>query len=342
MSVAALGEQVRSGERSAREVVAAALDRIDAIDAQVHAFLAVDHESALAEALAIDERVAAGEDVGPLAGIPLAVKDNHDAVGFVTTHGALALRDARPATRDAELVARLRAAGCVVVGKTNTPTFAHKADTSNLLGEATRNPWDLLLSPGGSSGGSAAAIAAGMVPLATGSDGGGSIRIPSSVCGLSGMKPSLGRVPGPLDWHALSTPGPMARRIADVALALDSVIGPDPGDLRSLPMPEASWTGAVAEPRAPLQVAWSPSLGYAEVDPEILAICERAVARLEDLGAEVVRVDDVFPEDPAMTWVNLASTYLARTVDRFGAYEDAEQPTLRSMVGALVLQAIAS
>jgi aspartyl-tRNA(Asn)/glutamyl-tRNA(Gln) amidotransferase subunit A len=233
-------------------------------------------------------------------------------------------------------VNRLRAAGCIVVGKTNTPTFAHMADTVNLLGEATRNPWDLRRSPGGSSGGSAAAIAAGMVPLATGSDGGGSIRIPSAACGLSGMKVSLGRVPGPMDWHALSTPGPMARRIADIALALDTVIGPDPGDLRSLPMPEASWTGAIAEPHVPLQVAWSPTLGYAEPDPEVLAICEQAVLRLEDVGVEVVRVDGVFPEDPLLSWMTLASTYLARTVARLGADADADadvdQPTLRSMV----------
>jgi Asp-tRNA(Asn)/Glu-tRNA(Gln) amidotransferase A subunit family amidase len=135
-----------------------------------------------------------------------------------------------------------------------------------------------------------------------------------------------------MDWHALSTPGPMARRIGDVALALDTVIGPDPVDLRSLPMPDASWTGAIADPHAPLQVAWSPTLGYAHVDPEILAICEQAVLRLEDVGAEVVRVDDVFPEDPAMTWLTLACTYLARTVDQLGAHADAEQPTLAAMV----------
>jgi Asp-tRNA(Asn)/Glu-tRNA(Gln) amidotransferase A subunit family amidase len=126
----------------------------------------------------------------------------------------------------------------------------------------------------------------------------------------------------------------MARRIADIALALDAVIGPDPIDFRSLPMPEASWTGAISEPHVPLQVAWSPTLGYAPVDPEILAVCERAVLRLEDLGVEVVRVDDVFPQSPLRTWITLASTYLARTVDRLGpdADADAEQPTLAALV----------
>jgi Asp-tRNA(Asn)/Glu-tRNA(Gln) amidotransferase A subunit family amidase len=124
----------------------------------------------------------------------------------------------------------------------------------------------------------------------------------------------------------------MARRIGDLALALDTIIGPDPADLRSLPMPDASWAGAIADPHAPLQVAWSPTLGYADVDPEMLAICEQAVLRLEDIGAEVVRVDEVFPEDPVLSWLTLACTYLARTVDRLQAFEDAEQPSLKGMV----------
>src|SRR5690606_16117078 len=143
----------------------------------------------------------------------------------------------------------------------------------------------------GSSGGTAAALAAGMVPLATGSDGGGSIRIPSAVCGLTGMKPSLGRVPagGPdaPGWGDLSTKGPMARRIRDVTLALDAVVGPDPTDLRSLPMPEASWTRSLDDVGAPHRVAWSPTLGYAAVDREVLAVCEAAVDRLADAGTEV-------------------------------------------------------
>ncbi|MCU1486122.1 MAG: hypothetical protein JWN67_2868 [Actinomycetia bacterium] len=327
-SVGALAEQVRAGEIAARELVTAALDRIERVDESIHAFVAVDAEAALAEAHAIDERIAAGEDPGPLAGIPLAVKDLEDAIGFVTTQGSIARSESRPAAHDSELVARLRAAGCVVIGKTNTPAFGHKADTVNLVFPGTRNPWDLARTPGGSSGGSAAALAAGMVPLATGSDGGGSIRIPSAACGLSGMKPSLGRVPGDNAWHDLSTSGPMARRVSDIALALDTVIGPDPHDLRSLPMPEASWIGAVAEPNVPLRVAWSPTLGYATPSPEVLAQCERAVLALEDAGAEVVRVDDVFTEDPIGPWLSLVTAYLVRTVDQLGATEDAEEPSL--------------
>ncbi len=143
----------------------------------------------------IDDAVADGEDPGPLAGIPLGVKDLDDAAGFVTSHGSAVFAGGAAAVDDSPLVARLRAAGCVVVGKTNTPELGWKGDTDNVTFGPTCNPWNLAYSPGGSSGGSAAAIAAGMVPLATGSDGGGSIRIPSSCCGLSGVKPSLGRVP---------------------------------------------------------------------------------------------------------------------------------------------------
>ena len=194
-TVTGLAGQVRAGQLSARELVAHALARIDAVDGSVGAFVAVDPEGALIAARAVDDVVAAGGDPGPLAGIPIGVKDLEDAEGLPTARGVAAYAGRAPATSDSALVARLKAAGCVVVGKTNTPALGHKADTTNLVFGATRNPWNLERSPGGSSGGSAAAIAAGMVPLATGSDGGGSIRIPAAVCGLSGMKPSLGRVP---------------------------------------------------------------------------------------------------------------------------------------------------
>ena len=193
-TVADLAARVRDGEVGSRELVQAALDRIEALNPQVNAFVAVDAEAALRDAAAIDELVAAGEDPGPLAGVPIGVKDLEDATGFVTTMGSATRADGPPAAVDSILVARLRAAGCVVVGKTNTPEFGWKGDTENPTFGATRNPWELGHSAGGSSGGTAAALAAGMVPLATGSDGGGSIRIPAAVCGLSGFKPSLGRV----------------------------------------------------------------------------------------------------------------------------------------------------
>jgi aspartyl-tRNA(Asn)/glutamyl-tRNA(Gln) amidotransferase subunit A len=318
VGVTELAGRVRRGELSAREIAAHALERIETLNSWCNAFVAVDGDRALEQAAAVDQMVAAGADPGPLAGVPIGVKDNEDAAGYRTTHGSVLLADAPVAVHDSPHVARLRAAGCVVVGKTNLPEFAYSANTTNALFGTTRNPWDPERSAGGSSGGSAAALAAGMVPLATGSDGGGSIRIPSACCGLSGMKPSLGRVPaggaeGP-GWLDLSTKGPMARRMADVIAALDVVVGPEPTDLRSLPRPEASWPAVLEDPHVAAQVGWAPTLGYAEVDREVLAICERAVGVLESLGASVVEVDPVFDDDPVGPWLTVVGACTARTV----------------------------
>ena len=325
-TVAALAQDVSARRMSARELTQVALNRIEAIDPQVNAFVAVEAEAALAEASIIDERIAAGESVGPLAGIPIGVKDLEDAVGFRTTHGSALYVDSPVATSDSPLVERLRAAGCVVVGKTNTPELGHKGDTTNIPFGSTRNPWNLERSAGGSSGGSAAAIAAGMVPLCTGSDGGGSIRIPSSLCGLSGMKPSLGRVPSggpkPPGWGDLSTKGPMARTIRDVTLALDAVVGPEATDLRALPMPDTSWTRSLENLHAPRKVGWAPTLGYAEVDKEVMATCEAALERLADAGTEVVMVDPVFSADPAMQWIRLAMTGDERALGHLRGTDD--------------------
>jgi Asp-tRNA(Asn)/Glu-tRNA(Gln) amidotransferase A subunit family amidase len=320
-SLADLAHAVRSRQISARELTTLALARIDALNPTFNAFVAVDAERALAEAAAVDEVTAKGGNPGAVAGIPLAVKDNHDAVGYRTTFGAPVLADAPLATVDSPFVARLRGAGCVVVGKTNLPDFAWTGNTSNALFGPTANPFNPAFGAGGSSGGAAAALAAGMVPLATGSDGGGSIRIPSAVCGLSGMKPSLGRVPGggpnPPGWLDLSTNGPMARRIADVVTALDVAVGPDPSDLRSLPRPEASWLAALDDPHVPVRVIWAPTLGYADVDAEVLAICRRAVEVLESLGAEVIEVTTVFDHDPVGDFLTVMGVCQLRTMRPF-------------------------
>ncbi|HZM31593.1 MAG TPA: amidase [Acidimicrobiales bacterium] len=319
VSVAHIADQVSARALSAREVTQAALDRIDRHDGELGAFVAVDGEAALAEAAAIDERIAAGEDVGPLAGVPLGVKDLEDAAGLPTTHGSAIHAGGPPATDDSALVERLRAAGCVVVGKTNTPELGWKADTVNETFGATRNPWSLDRSAGGSSGGSGAALAAGLVPLATGSDGGGSIRIPAAVNGLTGIKPSLGRVPlggpKPPGWPLLSTRGPMVRGARDLALALDVVVGPEQSDLSALPLPEASWSRSLADLGAPRRVAWSPTLGYGRTDGEVLAVCEDAVRRLESLGTEVVVVDKVWDHDPVDDWLAMTGVYCLREID---------------------------
>ena len=328
-TVAALAEDVTAARTSARELVSAALARIEEVDAKVNAFVALDGERAMADAAALDARIAAGEDVGPLAGIPIGVKDLEDAAGFRTTQGSAVYADSPIATTDSALVERLKAAGCIVVGKTNTPEGGHKADTVNPLFGATANPWDLRRSAGGSSGGSAAAIAAGLVPLCTGSDGGGSIRIPSAMCGITGMKPSLGRVPmggrRPPGWADLSTRGPMAARVRDITLALDSAVGPDATDLRSLPMPETSWSRSLHELHAPRKVGWSPTLGYATVDREVAAICEAAVRVLEGLGTEIVDVDPVFDTDPGLAWMTISMASDERSVGHLRGTDDWER-----------------
>ncbi len=314
---------VAGREISAVELVGHSLKRIEAVNGQINAFVAVDAERALGRASAIDRAVAAGQAVGPLAGVPIGVKDLEDAAGFVTSHGSAAMCDREPAVADSALVARLVAAGCVVVGKTNTPELGWVPETINPLYGATLNPWDTSRSPGGSSGGSAAAIASGMVPLATGSDGGGSIRIPASVCGLSGFKPSLGRVVSadsrPPDWPLLCTSSVMARKMADTVTALGAAVGPDPRYLDSLPMPDSSWLDALADPHVPLKVAWSPTLGYAPVDAEVRSVCEGALKVLEGLGAEIIEVETVFDEDPVASWLTLTAAYNLRTIeDRLG------------------------
>lgn len=320
ITVAEIAQQVATRALSAREVVRAALERIERYDDQIGAFVAVDGEAALAEASSIDARIAGGDDVGALAGVPLAVKDLEDAAGFVTSRGSVAYAEGPPADSDSPLVERLRAAGCVVVGKTNTPEFGWKADTVNEVFGATYNPWSLERSAGGSSGGSAAALAAGLVPLATGSDGGGSIRIPASATGLTGFKPSLGRVPmggrEPPGWPMLSTRGVMSRHIRDAALALDSVVGPEPTDLVSLPLPDGSWSRSLVTLNPPRKVAWAPTLGYGRVDSEVLTVCESAVARLQELGTEVVTVDRLI-EDPVQDWLALVGAASLRSLDKF-------------------------
>lgn len=317
-SVVELAAHVRGGKLSARELATHALERIEALNPTVNAFVSVDGDRAMEAAGRLDEVVARGDDPGSLAGIPIGVKDLEDAAGFVTSKGSAVFARSDPVSADSPLVARLKAAGCVVVGKTNTPELGWKADTDNVTFGPTANPWNLDHSPGGSSGGAAAAIAAGMVPLATGSDGGGSIRIPSSCCGLTGVKASLGRVPlgggAPPDWMDLSTRGVLARHTEDVVAALDVAVGPDPTDLRSLPRPEASWSAALDDARLPIKVAWSPTLGYAKVDREVRQLCEQAIGLLDGLGVQVVEVETVFDEDPVSDWLTMAIAYNLRTL----------------------------
>ena len=236
-SMRSVAERVNQGETTAVAVVTDALDAIEQLNQSLNAFCAVDPEHALQAAAEVDARRSRGDHL-PLAGVPFGVKDLEDAAGYVTSFGSAFHVDDAPAASDSELVRRLRQAGAVVVGKTNTPEFGYKGKTDNVPFGATKNPWQQSRSPGGSSGGSAAALAAGMIPLATGSDGGGSIRIPAALCGLSGIKTSQGRIPNggpkPPGSGLLTVKGPMTVRIRDAAFALDQCLGDEPTDIFSL------------------------------------------------------------------------------------------------------------
>jgi Asp-tRNA(Asn)/Glu-tRNA(Gln) amidotransferase A subunit family amidase len=298
--LAALAAEVREGRVSAESLVAESLGRIERLDGPINAVVLTRGDGAFADAAAIDVRVEAGEDPGPLAGLPLLVKDNEDAAGLPTTFGSLLRQDAQPAERDCEVVARLRAAGAVVVGKTNLPEFAFEGFTWNRLFGETRDPWALDWSPGGSSGGSAAALAAGMAPLATGTDGGGSIRIPAAFCGLVGLKPTngmIGRDPTP-SWIDFSTKGPLANSVADARLLLDVLRGPASGDPTALP----SWSAGDAWPARLL--ATPRTIDYAPLPDALSSLFDEALAALEEAtGLPPERIDPPFPASMDDDWL---------------------------------------
>jgi Asp-tRNA(Asn)/Glu-tRNA(Gln) amidotransferase A subunit family amidase len=288
-AASALARMVRDGELSAIEVVDAALERIDALDGRVGAFVTVAAQSARDEARAADRAVRAGSATGPLHGVPFAVKDLEWTAGIRTTMGSRAFERFVP-DQDAIMVARLRAAGAIVVGKTNTPEFGLLGETRNPLQDETRNPWNLERTTGGSSGGSAAALAAGMVPLATGNDTAGSISCPSAMCGTFGIKPTHGRVPSwpdPGDSRIFLDAGPMTRTVADAALALRIMSGPDARD------PISRLRQPPPRPAAERRIAWSPDWGRLAVDPEVRRVAEAAVLAFEELG---YRVEERCPE----------------------------------------------
>jgi aspartyl-tRNA(Asn)/glutamyl-tRNA(Gln) amidotransferase subunit A len=268
----------------------------------------------LGEARKSEERIYKKE-ARPLEGIPFGVKDLENAAGLTTTHGSLALSDVPPAQHDSTQVARLRRAGAILFGKTNSPEHGYTAITKNLVYGVTRSPWDRERSPGGSSGGSAAAIAGEVLPLVTASDGGGSIRIPASFTGTVGLKPSFGRVAkGPLerwDHGATSVYGPLTKTVEDAAFVLDLIAGPDHRDPRSLPKYEKSFLACAREglPKK-LRIAYSPDLGHAVVQSDIARIVEEAARVFEELGAEL-RVIDGGPPEMGAHWGILSAFELA-------------------------------
>ncbi|MBW2341029.1 MAG: amidase [Deltaproteobacteria bacterium] len=306
-SAGKLVELIKSKKLSPFELMEKTLKRIETINPILNAFVSIRADQAMEEARAMTEQLASGKDPAPLAGIPIGVKDLEDVKGMVTSFGSIPYKN--NVARDNSIqVARLRAAGAIVVGKTNTPEFGFTGFTKNLLYGVTRNPWNLERTPGGSSGGSAAAVAGGIVPLATGSDAGGSIRIPASYSGCFGLKTSFGRVPrGPLPLvhtHPLWCMGPLTRTVEDAALYLDCVAGYHPCDPESLPAPAQSFLKRLKNMPTGLRIAYSPTLGYARVQKEVMIKIEEAIKCFNDMGHQVELWEGELP-DAGETWSNL-------------------------------------
>jgi aspartyl-tRNA(Asn)/glutamyl-tRNA(Gln) amidotransferase subunit A len=259
-----------------------------------------------------------GEDPGPLAGVPFGVKDLYDLAGLPTSKGSLLFKDGPPAAHDSLDVARMRAAGGVPVGKTAIPEFGSVCFTASPAWGVTRNPWDPSLTPGGSSGGSAAAVAAGMVPLATGGDGGGSIRIPAAWTGLVGLKPSFGRIPFPDNLASeTDTKGVLATTVADAARHLDVTCGPDDRDRTSLPPPTTRYERLIDTlDTSGLRIGWSPDLGYAAVEPEVAALAEGAARALVDAAGLAWHPVDVTLTDPVRVWLGAGALDLYQDLER--------------------------
>ncbi|MGD0501298.1 MAG: amidase [Steroidobacteraceae bacterium] len=295
-----LKELYRTRRASPLEATRAALERIERLNPVLLAFSHVAAEAALESARASERRWARGEPCGALDGVPASIKDLILTRGMPTLRGSRTVDPAQRWDVDAPAAARLREAGAVILGKTTTPEFGCKGETNSPLTGLSRNPWNHQKTPGGSSGGTAAAVAAGMGPISVGTDGAGSIRIPAAFCGNVGFKPSFGRVPAyPLSYFGtVSHLGPHTMSVRDSALMMNVLSQPDARDWTSLPPDGRDYLVGLEEGIRDLRIAWSPTLGYARnVDPEIAVACERAVGALADLGAIVEAVDPGI-EDP--------------------------------------------
>jgi aspartyl-tRNA(Asn)/glutamyl-tRNA(Gln) amidotransferase subunit A len=299
LTASELVDAFRKKTLSPVEVTAAVLKRIEALNPVFNAFNLVS-ENALTEAKASEARWLAGQPKGLLDGVPVSIKDLVLTKGWPTLRGSKSIDPKGPWNDDAPAAARLREHGAVLLGKTTTPEFGWKGVTDSPLTGITRNPWNKAKTPGGSSGGAAAAVAAGMGPLAVGTDGGGSIRIPCAFTGIFGIKASFGRVPAwPLSpFGTVAHVGPMTRSVTDAALMLNVLTLPDARDWHALPYEPRDWRTGLDHGIADLRIAYSPNLGYAEVDPEVAAIVKKAVSVFEDLGAKVEEKNPGF-EDPA-------------------------------------------
>jgi aspartyl-tRNA(Asn)/glutamyl-tRNA(Gln) amidotransferase subunit A len=322
-----LRELYRAGELSPVEVARALLDRIEERNTALNAYITVTPEIALGQAEAAERAYRLGESEPPLLGVPVSIKDLTWTRGVRTTFGSLLTAEFVP-DHDAPVVERLRAAGAVMLGKTNVPEQGWKGETTNRLIGSTHNPWQHGATAGGSSGGAAAAVAAGLGPLAQGSDGAGSIRIPAGFCGVVGLKPTFGTVPiwPPSNTDTLSHIGPIARTAADAALMLSAMAGPDARDLHSVGRPVLDPQTGLDGGLEGVRVAWSPDLGYVDVDPEVARLAADAALSLAGAGAEVRDLGPAFPDPWPVIHVLWAASEAAEYPDGIDAIRDLLDP----------------
>lgn len=313
-----IAEAVRSGMADPSDLIEETARRISSINPHVAAFCALDLDRARAEARDLAERQRKGEPLGCLAGVPVAVKDTVMVRGLAAVQGSPIYRDYVP-DEDDIVVERLRAADAIIVGKTNVPELAYAGIGHNPIFATTCNPWNLERTSGGSSSGSAAAVAARLVPLAVGSDGGGSIRVPAAFCGLFGMKPSFGRVPlypgcrderypGISSWESIEHIGPMTRSVRDGALMLQIMAGPDDRDRHSIPDEGLDWMGAVETGQlAGRRIAVSEDWGFLPVDPQVRSVFRQAIETITNrLGVSVEAAHPGFPDMQGAFWAIVA------------------------------------
>ncbi len=292
MSALELTEAYAKGKISPVDALEAILERAKRYNPELNAIVTPTETDARATARKAERDIKAGKKVGPLSGVPITIKDLVWTKGVRTTFGSKLYENFVP-DEDAVLVERLKNAGAVIIGKTNVPEFGLIAYTDNLIFGPTHNPWDKTKTSGGSSGGAAAAVAAGMGPIAHGNDGGGSIRIPASFCGVYGIKPSFGRVPdypGLTMWETMNSDGPITRTVSDAALMLDVMSGPDERDRFSLPVTGEHYLENVGKGVAGAKVAYTPNLGYAAVDVDVENITRKAAFAFEMLECEVTEI----------------------------------------------------
>lgn len=325
-----LAKAIKKRDLSAREVVETHLAQIKEINPQVNAIVSLNAEQALKDADKADEQLLAGDDVGPLHGLPIAIKDIHNAKGFPTTCGSLALVD-NIATEDDVLVERLRAAGVIIIGKTNVPEFAAGAHTFNEVFGTTRNPYDLSRTAGGSSGGAAVAVASGMLPLADGSDMGGSLRYPAAFNNVVGFRPSPGRVPS-YPKQALFSPlmvqGPIARNVADAALMMSIIAGPDDRSPISIEEPGSKFLDSLGYDLTGLRVAWTSDLGgTVPVDPAVRSTFEEQIKVFINLGCNVEEACPDFSDAEEIFQVLRAFEMELSYSDLFNRFQELMKPT---------------